>query len=205
MESTSVFEGEKDFFELLAKTAVCHSSVRAWALHLHSVILPNAFLFFNDVSPLIVEVNCLLGKAIVQNTLSEDSFLLLEILQRIIEKNKGTLRDYLERFPINQKISETKQEFSPQKKFFPLFEQYCQEHQERSKHGNASAFYSSLSDELRMEIGKTWKTFESFYTAYKNRNQQTRKRQQRLSEREKQFVGLPEEALNRLQQWLEDR
>lgn len=205
MESTSVFEGEKDFFELLEEAAECHSSVRAFATHLRSVILSNACLFFNDEPPLIEDVNCLLSKAIVQNTLSEDSFLLLETLQRIIEKNKERLRHYLERASVNQTISETKQKFSPQKKFFPLFEQYCQKHQERSKHGNARAFYSDLSEELRMEICKTWKTFESFYTAYKNRNQQTRKRQQRHSERVPQIVDLPEEALNRLQQWLEDR
>ena len=204
METSSADE-KKKFYELLEEAAECHSAVRSWARHLASILHSNALLFFLDDSRRMVEVNCLLSKAIQQNTLSEDSFQLLEILQRVIEENKGDLRHDLERGAVNQKISETKQEFSPQKKFFPMFEQYCHKHSERSKHRNATQFHSSLSEDLRMEFDKTWGTPESFYTAYKNRRQQAKKKQQRDSKRPRQFVGLSEETLQRLQKWADDR
>ena len=205
MESNNICEEQKEFRELLEEAACCHPSVSAWANYLHSVVMANAIVFFNDDPNPIVLINCLLSRAIQQNSLSEESFKLLEFIWNVIENAKKPIRHYYERLPVNQHISHTKQNASLQKEFFPQFEQYCAENPSLSKHANARIFYRDLPDEVKARVAKEWSNAESFYTAYKNRNQQAGKRQKRDTEMKKLLDGaqLPEWALNWLQQWFD--
>ena len=207
MDSNNICEKQKEFRELLEKAACCHPSVSAWANYLHSVVTANPIVFFNNDPNLIVRTNGLLSKAIQQNSLSEESFKLLEIIWNVIENAKRPLRRYHERLLVNRKISKTKQDASLQKEFFPQFEQYCAENPSRSKHANARIFYRDLPDEVKARVAKEWPNAESFYTAYKNRNQQAGKRKKRDTEMKKLLdeLQLPEGAVNWLQQWIDKR
>lgn len=207
MESNNICEEQKEFRELLEEAACCHPSVSAWANYLHSVVMANAIVFFNDDPNPIVLINCLLSRAIQQNSLSEESFKFLEIIWKAIENVKEQIWHYYKRRPVNQSISDKKQQASLQKEFFPKFEQYCAEHPSLKKHPNAINYYQELPDDVKARVAKQWKTAESFYTAYKNRNQQAGKRQKHDTEMKKLLdeLQLPEEAVKRLQQWSDDR
>ena len=207
MESNNICEKQREFRELLEKAAGCHPSVSALANYLHSVVTANPIVFFNsDPKPLIL-INGLLSEAIRQNSLSDGYFKLLEAIWKAIENVKEQIWHYYKRRPVNQSISDTKQQASLQKEFFPKFEQYCAEHPSLKKHPNAINYYQELPDDVKARVAKQWKTAESFYTAYKNRNQQAGKRQKHDTEMKKLLdeLQLPEEAVNWLQQWIDRR